>query len=268
MRGAAHQAGVDAVAPLRIGAEQGAAGQQVDAPRHATAEAMQGLEGIVAQRQLAVQAGHGQPVGQVGRGLRRVQRTQVVARDDALRELLQARFGEALAQLGLADQHDLQQLVRVGLQIRQQAQLFEHLAAEVLRLVDDQQAVPSGRMPGQQEGVERVHASLQAVLGGARQPEFLQHRVQQLGGAELGVEDVGHVAVGRQLGQEAAAHGGLAGADLAGQQHEATAALDPVEQVRQCLAMALAQEQETGVRRDAEGVLRQTEGRPIHGARG
>jgi hypothetical protein len=77
----------------------------------------------------ADQPGHGQPVGDVLRGLGLAQRVEVKARDHALRQLLQLRAGQHRAQLGLADQHDLQQLALAGFQVGQQAQLLQHVGA-------------------------------------------------------------------------------------------------------------------------------------------
>jgi hypothetical protein len=85
--------------------------------------------GVEGQR--ALQAGHGQAVVDVLRRSRLRQRAQVVARDDALRQLLQFRPRQHGAQLGLADEDDLQQLALAGLQVGQQAQLLQHLGARL-----------------------------------------------------------------------------------------------------------------------------------------
>ena len=87
------------------------------------------------------QPGHREAVADVAPVSLVGQRTQVVARDHALRELFQLGPREHLAQLGLADQDDLQQLAFVGLQVGQQAQLLQHVGREHLRLVDDQHVV-------------------------------------------------------------------------------------------------------------------------------
>ena len=65
------------------------------------------------------------------------QRIQVIAAGDALRQLAQIGAIQQLAQLRLADQDDLQQLLGRGLEIGQQPHLLEHLGGQVLRLVDD-----------------------------------------------------------------------------------------------------------------------------------
>ena len=68
--------------------------------------------------------------------------------------------------------------------------------------------------------------------------------------------------------EEAAAHRGLAGADLAGEQHEAAAAAHAVQQVRQRLAVALAHEEVARIRRDRERPLLQPEVTLVHRRQG
>ena len=99
-----------------------------------------------------------------------------------------------------------------------------------------------------------------------RRAELVADRLQQLGHREPRVEDVGHRAVRRDLLQEAAADGGLAGADLAGEQHEAATAAHAVEQVRQGLAVALAHEEKARVGSDREGLPGEAEEGRVHGA--
>ena len=65
--------------------------------------------------------------------------------------------------LGLADQDDLDQLGRLGLQIADHRDLFEGLGAQVLRLVDDQGDVAPLREFLDQEFVEGVDAALLGV---------------------------------------------------------------------------------------------------------
>ena len=98
-----------------------------------------------------------------------------------------------------------------------------------------------------------------------RHAEFVADRAQQLQHRELGIEDVGHVAVRRNLLQKTAADGGLAGADFTREQHEAATGIEPVEQVRQSLAMAVAHEQVTRVGRNGKGLVLQPEKRGVHG---
>src|ERR1035437_6428403 len=102
--------------------------------------------------------------------------------------------------------------------------------------------------------------------------ELLADRLQQLGHAELGVENVSHMAARWNLLQKAATDGGFAGADVARQQHK-TATGAPAagtriprakEQMRQRLAVALAHEEVARIRRDRKRVLRQTKMVRVH----
>ncbi len=61
----------------------------------------------------------------------------MIATGDALGELPQLDACQHLAQLGLTDQDDLQQLLRRSFEIREQAHLLQRFGREVLRLVDD-----------------------------------------------------------------------------------------------------------------------------------
>ena len=72
---------------------------------------------------------HLQPVLDVALHLQARQRAQVIAHRDPLAELAQARRVQLLAQLGLAEEDDLQELALVGLQVRQQPYLLQQLAA-------------------------------------------------------------------------------------------------------------------------------------------
>jgi hypothetical protein len=141
--------------------------------------------------------------------------------------------------------------------------------SRVLRLVDDEHVVAARCVLRQQEGVQRVDVVLHRLRAGRHgRVELVADGLQQLGDGELRIEDVGDVAVRRNLLQEAAADSGLAGADLAGEQHEAAAAVQPVEQMRQRLAVPLAHEEIVRVRRDGERRLLQAEEGRVHGAAG
>ncbi|EWS63906.1 hypothetical protein Y695_02857 [Hydrogenophaga sp. T4] len=215
-----------------------------------------------------MQSRHVHAVLDVLPGFGLVERVEVKARDHALCELLQFGPGQQVAQLRLTDQDDLQQLAGVGLQVGQQAQLFEHVGRQVLRFVDDEHGVLSCGVGGQQKSVERVDV----VFGGGltrtlvvhHHPELVTDRAQQLDDRELGVEDVSDPAVLGGLLQKAAADGGLAGADLAGEQHKTATALNAVQQMGERLPVAFAHEEVTRVGRDGEGALLQAKEVGVH----
>ena len=141
-----------------------------------------------AERDRPRSAGDRQTVRDVRGGRLRVERLQLVADGDALIELPQLRRSQQRLQVQLADEDDLQQLLLVGLEIRQNADLLEHVQRQVLRLVDDEHGARLQRNQAEQEIVERVD---QLLLADAGQPagldvvarddaEVLQDSLQQI----------------------------------------------------------------------------------------
>ena len=102
--------------------------------------------------------------------------------------------------------------------------------------------------------------------------KFLANRLQQFGDSELGIKDISHMAIGRNLLHETAANGGFAGANVASQQHKATASAArrthrpcyAIQQMGQRLPVALAHEQVTRIGRDGKRVLVQAEVVRVH----
>jgi hypothetical protein len=89
---------------------------------------------------------------------------------------------------------------------------------------------------------QRVDQNLQARRArGVRNPQLVAHGGQQLDRGESRIEDHRDVDVGRELFQERAAHGGLAGSHLARQLHEAAALADAVQQMGKSLPVRVAQ---------------------------
>ena len=103
---------------------------------------MHGGEGARGEGHLARSARHRQPVAHVVVGLLARQGRQVVAGGDALRELPQLAPSQHLRELRLADEDDLDELLGVGLEVGDEADLLEDLGREVLGLVDEQDHVP------------------------------------------------------------------------------------------------------------------------------
>ena len=229
---------------------------------------MHSPQGAAAEGQRPLQARHGQAVGDVLLGLLRAQRIEVKTRNHPLGQLLQRGAGDHGAQLRLADEDDLQQLALAGFQVGQEAQLLQHIGRQVLRLVNDEHRVAPGAMRREQRGIERVDVILDRFHPGhrglVRHAKFVANGAQQLAHRELGVEDVGHIAVRRNLLQKAAAHRGLARPHLARQQHKTAARIQAVQQVRQRLAVPLAHEQVAGVGGNGERRVLKAEERGVH----
>ena len=247
----------------RVAGEQRAIAQQVHQARN-PARAAVDLAQRARGEELAVAAGgDAQPVAHVLARLRRAERAQAPAHADALAQLAQLVRVELVVELGLPEQQDLDQLRGRGLEVREQPDLLERLGREVLRLVDDQQHAAALALLLEQELVELVR-ELRARASLREQPELGADRAQQIVAREHRIEDEGHLGVAAEPLEQRAAERGLAGADLAGHRDEALALLDPVEDVRERLAMRGREEQEAGIRGQRERLLTQTVERGIH----
>ena len=143
-----------------ISPQQGPSTQQIDAARYAARELVDSDQSLFIKGRCACQARHRQPVGDVVAGFKLRQGVQVKPRNHALRQLLQLWAGQYAAKLGLADQHDLQQLALAGFQIGQQPQLLQHVGRQVLCLVNDQYIVLARSVPSQQKTVQGINKVL------------------------------------------------------------------------------------------------------------
>ena len=202
----------------------------------------------------------------VGERLVFPQRLEVIAAGDALRELAQLLLREHFAQFRLADQDDLQQLLRRGLEVREQAHLLEHVGVEVLGFVHHQHDAPAAAVRVEQEVREEVDERLDAALGTGRHlhVQLVADGEQELRGRDARIQDQRDVAVRRELLQEAAEHGRLAGADLARQLDEAAGLADAIGEVSEGLGVALAEIEVSRIRRDRERLFVQPEEARIH----
>ena len=192
----------------------------------------------------------------------------MIARGDALRELAKLGTAEHVAKLRLAEQDDLQELLRRRFEIGQQAHLLERIDREVLRLVDDEHDAKALRVRIEQIRVQRVGQRLEAAAAaGDVELELLAHRLDELDRRELRIQHQRNPRVLRQLLEQQPTQRRLAGADLARQLHEAAAAAlaDAIEQVRQRIAVAFGQEHVARVRRDRERRLAQPVVFEVHG---
>ncbi len=220
------------------------------------------------REQVVVRACDARAMADIGDRLVLLQRLEVVAARDALRELAQLRPREHFAQLRLADQDDLQELLRRGLEVREQAHLLQHVGVEVLRLVHHQHDAPAAAVGVEQEVREDVDQRLDAASGALRylHVQLVADREQELGGRDARIQDQRDVAMRRQLLQQAAQHRRLAGADLAGELDEAAGLADAVGEMRERLRVPLAQVEVARVRRDRERLFVQPEEARVHDA--
>ncbi len=180
----------------------------------------------------------------------------------ALAQLAESRIRQPRVQLGLPREHDLQDLLAPGLQVRQQPQLLENRRIEVLRLVDQQRHVAALAGVIEQELVQPVQAHELAAVGGETElaedvgEDLVEgdRRVEQQDGAHLGVERVEHATEQRRL----------PGARLTDQGDESLAAVDAVGEGGHRLLVAVVQIEEARVGRDVERQLLEAEMGLVH----
>src|SRR5262245_54919123 len=147
-------------------------------------------------------AGERQPVAYVGGRLGLGEGPEVIARRDALRQLEQLLAAEELEQLGLTDQDDLEELVPLGLEVREEAKLLERGDAQALGFVDDEDRPSLPGVGGQQVTVESVNQRLLAGRGPlVLHAELVADAGQELPGLEQRVEDQRDVDTIRESAQ-------------------------------------------------------------------
>lgn len=108
---------------------------------HLAREATGRLEDRFLRRRLEErQLGPGTPqqVREVAGQLVARETSEMVTHDDALRERFVRRHADTTSQLGMSDEEEAEAVVGVHRVVGKQTQIFEHLAPQVVRLVDDQ----------------------------------------------------------------------------------------------------------------------------------
>ena len=92
----------------------------------------------------------------IGFGFLAVDGSEVVAHSDALTQLAEFIAIEAVAELRLANEDDLQQFVLVGFEVGQQTHLLELLLGHVLCFVDDEHDHAIGVRLFEQKPIEAI----------------------------------------------------------------------------------------------------------------
>src|SRR6185295_19818946 len=97
---------------------------------------------------------------------------------------------------------------------------------------DDQHRMPVPGMGIEQIAVDAVDEDFDAVVPWRKgDAEFDAEGREQFPDRQVGIEDVGDVAIGRDLLEQTAAYRRLARTHFAGEQHEATVAVEPIQQM-------------------------------------
>jgi len=96
---------------------------------------------------------------------------------------------EKRPELRLPDEDDAQELLGRGLEVREQAELLEHVDVEGLRLVDDDHGAPALLPQLQEMRVQEIDERLLARAR-RRQAELGVDGLEELERRERGIEDV------------------------------------------------------------------------------
>ena len=171
--------------------------------------------------------------------------------------------GEAAAQLGEPDEEQAQAVVGVHGEVTQQPQVFEDVVAQVLGLVDDEHGELFGlaHQSGDFCADGAIGSGARAFGGQAEFPGDGLVHVEDVAG---GQGDVAHpIQAGMQGGGDVTAHGGLARADLTGEQADPLE-FDEVMQPGLGLASRVRFEQLVGVGRGFEGQPGECEVTQVH----
>ena len=132
-------AGRDGFHLLHISRDQGVLADQINESWNSPRVVMDKLHGIGGQDRLGG-AGDAQSLGDVCFGLIAGQGARFAPHGNALAKLANAWVAQLVFQLRLAGKDDLKELLRVGFEIGQQANLFKKLPGEILRFVDNNDA--------------------------------------------------------------------------------------------------------------------------------
>src|SRR5262245_27320370 len=124
----------------------------------------------------------------------RSQGQNAAAKTDALLELAQLWTIQLVQKLWLPDEKNLQQLLTLGLDVREEPALLEGLETQVLALVEGEHSVLAGPAALDQEVVQGDQP-LGVCLAGLGHAEVLKHVLENSLERQRRVEDEGHGAV-------------------------------------------------------------------------
>ena len=144
-----------------------------------------------------------------------------------------------LFELGLSQKDDLDQFFVLGLQIREHADFLKDGRCEVLRLVDDDDDVMAVAQLFNEISVQ-LGNKLRFGTAGVLDVKIFKDGAQQVLAADMGVGDQGRLGARVELVQKRAADGGLAGADVAGNDDKALAGFNGIDQCTQGLHVLAA----------------------------
>ncbi len=245
--------------------EEGVVAEAVDDAGGASGEACNFGDGVRGEAcVVGVCAGNREAVVDVGGDFFEGERFEMVGEGDALAELFEVGLGDFFAELGLADEDDLEELFGGGFEIGEHAEFFEDFVGEVLGFIndDDDEAV-LGKLVDEELVDAEEHGGLVGGVGDG-DGEFVANEADELDGVEVGVADEGDLGVVFEVAQEEVGDEGFAGADFAGEQDEAAALFDGIDQIGEGFIVARGFVKELGIGGVAEGELFEVVVREVH----
>jgi len=257
--------------PRQVSALQGAVADQIDDSGRAAGRLEDGLDCALGElHMIAVLTRDGKTMTHVLADFVRRERTQLATHRHTLIDLAHLRHLEMRLELGLTDEHDLQQFLTL-LELGQDADFLEQAKRQVLRFVDDEEGE---RLQGNQRIEELVERVTQIGTRRACQAAALQIRERH--NAEINEQHLEQVFTrDERIGYECRERSPiemlehrsnqcrLAGADFAREDDQSFAASNAGEQFFEGWRVRGAAIQKSRIGREAEGLLFQAEVRLI-----
>lgn len=183
--------------------------------------AVNGADGAVGKVGVTLSAGHEEAEADIFFGFAEGKGREVVVNEDALAELAEGIVTEFRFQFGLSDEEDLEEFAGIGFEVGEEADMFEGLERHILGFVDDEDNFAALADQEEEEFIELIEKIL-AGTGWFGNAQFAKDGLKELGIGEFWIEDeCGGDGLGFQLGEQLAAEGGFAAADLTGKDDEA-----------------------------------------------
>ena len=168
-----------------------------------------------------------------------------------------------IIQFGLAEEHDVQKFVPVGLKVGQQADFFQCLGRHGVRLVYHDNDLTAGRVDVNQPILQSAQ-QLVRVTFQQRCTQFLRNGVKNFITRQRGVGQVDRLDVLRQLLQQHPAEHGFSTAHFTADLDDAFVVRDGVNQCFERGSAIGARKKELGMRCDAKRGFAESEMVKIH----
>jgi hypothetical protein len=244
--------------------EQGLVGKDIDAAGEAQRTLRDHFQRGLREDTGAAIPGSAHPEIEVMTDVVMHQRREAEVMRDALFQLAHVRAGKDIVQFRLAEKHQLQQLVAVGLEVRQQAYFLERFHRHGVRFVDQHHDLATFAEGLDQVILKRAHDGRRAGALGHVQAQFVGNGIQDVVTRQRRVGEVNDRDVFRQTFHQYPAQHCLATADLSADLDDAFVVGNRIDQGVKRRAPICPVEEEVGMRCDAEGWFVESEVFQVH----